>query len=229
MSATNSDGRINYALYRYTPSIPAAVVFAGIFLLLSVLHLIRLIRNRTFFFIPFVVGLLCEHEDSQPIFNISHGLTPRALSVECAGYIARIFSHFDTTALGPYIVQTMLILVAPPLFAASIYMTLGRTITKLDAEDKSIVPVRFLTKIFVVGDVISFVLQCGGLWRSVLFPYLWVLIGNRRWLYGRWNIVCYESWCSYCDWWPGDSARILRILRLRVRFISLANEEMAAV
>ncbi|KAJ9225349.1 hypothetical protein DTO169C6_2379 [Paecilomyces variotii] len=132
--------QIDYALYRYTPSIPAAVVFAGIFLFLSVLHLIRLIRNRTFFFIPFVVGLLFE----------------------CAGYIARIFSHFDTTALGPYIVQTMLILVAPPLFAASIYMTLGRTITKLDAEDKSIVPVRFLTKIFVVGDVISFVLQCGG-------------------------------------------------------------------
>ncbi|KAJ5580195.1 uncharacterized protein N7459_006180 [Penicillium hispanicum] len=56
----------------------------------------------------------------------------------------------------------MLILVAPPLFAASIYMTLGRVVIKLGAERKSIVPVRFLTKIFVVGDVISFLLQCGG-------------------------------------------------------------------
>jgi hypothetical protein len=56
----------------------------------------------------------------------------------------------------------MLILVAPPLFAASIYMTLGRIIVKLDAEKMSLVPVRFLTKIFVVGDVISFLLQCGG-------------------------------------------------------------------
>lgn len=65
-------------------------------------------------------------------------------------------------ALGPYIVQTMLILVAPPLFAASIYMTLGRVVVKLGAEKQSIVPVRFLTKTFVVGDVISFLMQCGG-------------------------------------------------------------------
>ncbi|KAJ5637426.1 Protein RTM1 [Penicillium lividum] len=137
---STSDGGTDFALYRYTPSIPAATVFAVIFLLLSILHLIRLARNRTYFFVPFLVGLLFE----------------------CAGYIARIFSHFDTTALGPYIVQTMLILVAPPLFAASIYMTLGRIMVKLDAERNSIIPVRFLTKIFVIGDVISFLLQCGG-------------------------------------------------------------------
>ncbi|KAJ5096869.1 Protein RTM1 [Penicillium angulare] len=140
MSTTDSSSGVDYALYRYTPSIPAAAIFAGIFLILSILHLIRLAQCRTYFFIPFVVGLLFE----------------------CAGYIARIFSHFNTNALGPYIVQTMLILVAPPLFAASIYMTLGRVVVKLGAEDKSIIPVRFLTKIFVIGDVISFLLQCGG-------------------------------------------------------------------
>ncbi|CAG7978860.1 unnamed protein product [Penicillium salamii] len=137
---SDTDGGIDYALYRYTPSIPAAVIFAVLFILISALHLIRLIKHRSYFFIPFLVGFL----------------------LECAGYIARIFSHFDTEALGPYIVQTMLILVAPPLFAASIYMTLGRIIVKLDAEEMSLVPVRFLTKIFVVGDVISFLLQCGG-------------------------------------------------------------------
>lgn len=86
------------------------------------------------------------------------------IAVEAAGYFARIFSHSDTTALGPYIVQTMLILVAPPLFAASIYMTLGRLIVRLRAEDASLIPVKYLTKIFVAGDVISFVLQCGGKW-----------------------------------------------------------------
>ncbi|KAJ6007518.1 hypothetical protein N7540_011494 [Penicillium herquei] len=137
---TSSNGGIDFALYRYTPSIAAAAVFGGIFLLLSFLHLIRLLRNRHYFFIPFIVGLLFE----------------------CAGYIARIFSHFDKMALGPYIVQTMLILIAPPLFAASIYMILGRIIVRLGAEEKSIIPVRFLTKLFVTGDVISFLLQCGG-------------------------------------------------------------------
>ncbi|CAG7996541.1 unnamed protein product [Penicillium olsonii] len=138
MSDTN--GGVDYALYRYTPSIPAAVIFAVIFGLLAAIHLLQLIKHRSYFFVPFLIGLL----------------------LECAGYIARIFSHFDTKALGPYIVQTMLILVAPPLFAASIYMTLGRIIVKLGTEDMSLVPVRFLTKIFVVGDVISFLLQCGG-------------------------------------------------------------------
>jgi hypothetical protein len=78
-------------------------------------------------------------------------------------------------ALGPYIVQTMLILVAPPLLAASIYMTLGRIVVKIDAENKSIIPVRFLTKIFVIGDVISFLLQCGGTARPlVLFDLIFL-------------------------------------------------------
>ncbi|PYH41652.1 RTA1 domain-containing protein [Aspergillus saccharolyticus JOP 1030-1] len=129
-----------FALYRYTPSIAAAVVFTGVFCVLAILHLYRIIRHRTIFFIPFLIGLIFE----------------------AAGYIARIFSHFDTHALGPYITQTMLILVAPPLFAASIYMTLGRLIVQLDAESASLIRVQWLTKIFVVGDVISFLLQCGG-------------------------------------------------------------------
>ncbi|PYH78085.1 putative RTA1 domain protein [Aspergillus uvarum CBS 121591] len=131
---------VYFALYRYTPSIAAAVVFTVVFCVLAILFIYRIVRHRTFFFIPFLIGLIFE----------------------AAGYIARIFSHFDTQALGPYITQTMLILVAPPLFAASIYMTLGRLITQLNAESASLIRVRWLTKIFVVGDVISFILQCGG-------------------------------------------------------------------
>ncbi|KAF7714832.1 Uncharacterized protein PECH_008002 [Penicillium ucsense] len=140
MSTSSSNGGIDFALYRYTPSIVAAIIFAAMFLAITVVHSFRLWQKRTYFFIPFIIGLLFE----------------------CAGYIARVFSHYDTKALGPYIVQTMLILVAPPLFAASIYMSLGRVIVALHCQEFSLVPVRFLTKIFVTGDVISFLLQCGG-------------------------------------------------------------------
>lgn len=169
MSTNSSDGGIDFALYRYTPSIPAAVVFAAVFLIVTILHCIRLWRYHTYFFVPFIIGLLCEYHPDQWLETAWHW-TWRLMEctcaiVECAGYIARIFSHFDTKALGPYIVQTMLILVAPPLFAASIYMTLGRVIVALNCHKYSIVPVRFLTKIFVVGDVISFLLQCGGMCR----------------------------------------------------------------
>lgn len=167
MSTTSNDGGIDFALYRYTPSIAAAIIFTVVFFIITALHGIRLWRTRAYFFIPFIIGLLCK--DSLPLpFEKAQTWTAKLIvkidvTVECAGYIARIFSHFDTKALGPYIVQTMLILIAPPLFAASIYMTLGRVIVALNCQQLSIVPVRFLTKIFVVGDVISFLLQCGGM------------------------------------------------------------------
>ena len=55
-----------------------------------------------------------------------------------------------------------MILLAPPLYAASIYMTLGRLIVHLDAENLSLVPVKWLTAIFVTGDVIAFAMQAAG-------------------------------------------------------------------
>lgn len=83
--------------------------------------------------------------------------------VETIGYIGRILSHFDQEALGPYIMQTLLLLVAPALFAASIYMILGRLINLLKAEKYSVVRLRWLTKLFVGGDVLSFTLQSAGM------------------------------------------------------------------
>jgi hypothetical protein len=65
MSTSSSDGGIDFALYRYTPSIPAAVVFAAVFLIVTILHGIQLWRYRTFFFIPFIIGLLCEYPQDQ--------------------------------------------------------------------------------------------------------------------------------------------------------------------
>lgn len=58
--------------------------------------------------------------------------------------------------------QAILILVAPALYAASIYMILGRLIKAIHAEKMSVVPVKWMTKVFVIGDVISFMMQAGG-------------------------------------------------------------------
>lgn len=58
-----------------------------------------------------------------------------------------------------YILQALTILLAPALFAASIYMVLGRIIRLLDAAHLSLVRVTWLTKIFVAGDVLSFAAQ----------------------------------------------------------------------
>ena len=58
--------------------------------------------------------------------------------------------------------QTLLLLVAPALLAASMYMILGRIILVTDSERHSLVRKRWLTKIFVTGDIFSFLVQCLG-------------------------------------------------------------------
>jgi RTA1 like protein len=62
----------------------------------------------------------------------------------------------------PYIMQSLLILLAPALFAASIYMVLARIINLVDGEALSIIKVKFVTKVFVLGDVLSFLVQSTG-------------------------------------------------------------------
>lgn len=84
------------------------------------------------------------------------------LPVQVVGYCGRIWSHYDEMSIGGFVIQAMLILVAPALYAASIYMILGRLIRAVHAEHLSIIPVRWMTKIFVAGDVVAFVLQAGG-------------------------------------------------------------------
>ena len=61
-----------------------------------------------------------------------------------------------------YSTHTIFVLVAPSVFAASIYMCLGRIILITDGEQHSIIRGKWLTKIFVVGDVISFLMQGAG-------------------------------------------------------------------
>lgn len=58
--------------------------------------------------------------------------------------------------------QSLLLLVAPALFAASIYIILGRIILLTDGEKHSLIRQKWLTKIFVAGDVLSFLVQSGG-------------------------------------------------------------------
>lgn len=68
--------------------------------------------------------------------------------------------------------QSALILIAPAFFAASIYMELGRLIQMLRAENNSVVPVRWLTRTFVAGDVLSFLMQAAGMLTNFLWAYL---------------------------------------------------------
>jgi hypothetical protein len=52
------------------------------------------------------------------------------------------------------VAQNVLILIAPAFMAASIYMILGRIILLTDGDSHSLIRRRWITKIFVAGDVI---------------------------------------------------------------------------
>jgi hypothetical protein len=67
-----------------------------------------------------------------------------------------------------FIIQTLGILLAPTLFAASVYMVLGRIILLTEGEALSFVRRTWLTKIFVAGDVVSFLVQALGVYKISL-------------------------------------------------------------
>ncbi|PYI08399.1 putative RTA1 domain protein [Aspergillus sclerotiicarbonarius CBS 121057] len=150
----------SYKLYDYDPSLGAAIVFAGLFAATSVLHLFQMISKRTWYFIPFIIGGLFE----------------------TFGYIMRYFSAKQTPnwTVMPYVGQQLLLLLAPSLFSASIYMILGRIIRLVHGDSRSLIRPSWLTVIFVTGDVLSFFIQSGGggMMASAKSPSS-VSLGNR--------------------------------------------------
>ena len=82
--------------------------------------------------------------------------------MEAGGYYFRAYSHDDPCRILPFVIQGLLILAAPPFLAATIYMTLGRIIRNLKAEACSLIAPRWLTKMFVLGDLVCFVSQIAG-------------------------------------------------------------------
>ncbi|KAL4959822.1 RTA1 domain-containing protein [Aspergillus stella-maris] len=157
MSNTES----TWHLYESRPSLIAAAIFAALFLLTSTVHLYQRAKSHSRFMNPFIVG---------GVFQI-------------IGYCARGAAHYKQTSTTIYAIQTLLLLLSPILYAASIYMILGRLIISLKAQLLSLIPVKWLTKIFVCGDILPFVLQGagGGIMSSGSASNLktgqWVIVG----------------------------------------------------
>ncbi len=142
-----ADSNENWA-YHYEPSTVAASIVCAIFAISTILHLYQMIRTRAFYMIPLLIGCL----------------------IESVGFGARVASSIEAPnfTLGPYIVQALLILIAPALLAATVYMILGYIILTVNGEKHSMIRKRFLTKIFVLGDFFSFIVQSSGKCTKVM-------------------------------------------------------------
>ncbi|KAI9671855.1 MAG: hypothetical protein M1831_003383 [Alyxoria varia] len=127
--------------YGYEPSLPAAIIFFVLFLIAACMHVVEMVKHRSWYFIPLIIGIFFEF----------------------VGYGFRLQSHFERMSLQPYIGQTTTLLVAPVLFAATIYMLLGRIARQVEGgADCLIIRPSWLTKLFVGGDILAFLAQGGG-------------------------------------------------------------------
>lgn len=59
-SAEAPGAAFDFKLYRYTPSLPAAIVSVAVFAILTVLHTGRLVKARAYYFTAFTIGGICK-------------------------------------------------------------------------------------------------------------------------------------------------------------------------
>ncbi|KAJ5499098.1 RTA-like protein [Penicillium expansum] len=126
--------------YPYTPSDTAGYAFMAMFGVATIFHFVLMFPFRAAYFTPLVLGGVCE----------------------AFGYYGRAWSHKSRTEISSWALQEMLILCAPPLIAATIYMVLGRVIRSLGAEHLVSLSPKKITVIFVLNDVLTFCTQLGG-------------------------------------------------------------------
>ena len=79
-----------------------------------------------------------------------------------AGYISRIVCQYNLENLNAYIAMTLFLLLAPIFYAISMYSLLGKIIQYIEANQ--LIPIRptRITCIFVIGDIISLIMQSTG-------------------------------------------------------------------
>ncbi|KAJ5475367.1 hypothetical protein N7539_008433 [Penicillium diatomitis] len=138
MGDANSSTRSG--IFPYKPSESATLIMAVLFGISAIWHLIVMIRKKTWFYSCLTVGAI----------------------MMTSGYIARYFSARSPLDLGPYIMQSLFIILPPSLYAATLYMIYGRIVLFVNAPEASMIPPARVTKVFVCGDVIAFFLQAGG-------------------------------------------------------------------
>ncbi|KAJ5943444.1 RTA-like protein [Penicillium verrucosum] len=146
--------------YPYTPSATAGYAFMAMFGIATISHFVLMIPYRAAYFTPLFLGGVCTFPRCLKCW-IGIRLTQFELG-ETFGYYGRAWSHKDRREISSWALQEMLILSAPALIAATVYMVLGRIIRCFGAEHLVSMTPKKITVIFVLNDVLTFCTQLGG-------------------------------------------------------------------
>lgn len=164
MSSTDTTSNDDFEFYRYSPTMGASVLFTVLFAISSVaiIYVVFSAARKTKVKAQSWQQLTGVRKYDIGKLTGAHIPLIVGCVVELAGYIGRCVSAHDQEAMGPYIEQSILLLIAPTLYAGSIYMIFGRMAHLLFAEKIMIMPARFNTAVFVCGDIASLFLQAAG-------------------------------------------------------------------
>ncbi|KAH8169363.1 RTA1 like protein [Sarocladium implicatum] len=130
----------DYYLWDYLPSLPAAIAFAVIFLILTGAQLWRMVRSRLWFCIPLVTGGV----------------------LMVIGFAVRAICYNNTDNLGLFIMQGTLLVLPPAFFAATLYMSYTRVVRAVDGEACSLISSHWSTRVFLIADITCINVQGSG-------------------------------------------------------------------
>ena len=124
----------------YTPSLAVGVLGVVLFLIALVAHFYLLLRHRTWYFSPVLVGTI----------------------MEIIGYVFRILSsQQDPYSVPWFVVQYFFIVIAPVFFSAAIYAIVSVLINTYGREYSPIPPIVVLA-VFITSDVVATIVQIAG-------------------------------------------------------------------
>ncbi|KAF4556164.1 RTA1-like protein 10 [Elsinoe fawcettii] len=127
-------------IYGYVPSLAVGVLGVVLFALLFVLHLLLLLRHRTWYFTPVLVGTF----------------------MEIVGYVFRLLSgQKDPYNIIYFVIQYFFIVVAPVFFSAAIYTIVSGLINKYGRKYSPLSP-KVILWVFIVCDVVTTIVQVAG-------------------------------------------------------------------
>lgn len=147
------DGESRIVIYNYVPSLPLGLIGAILFGIVTLGHAWLWWRGG---------AKRAQRIGRGRGVRWFEGLWVVGCAMEVVGYVFRIRSHYNPYVVNSFIIQYFLIVVAPVLFSAALYLSLQYAIN-LNPANLQLSPVkRFFVKIFIAFDVVSTGIQVAG-------------------------------------------------------------------
>ncbi|KAF4418441.1 phospholipid-translocating ATPase [Fusarium acutatum] len=128
------------SILRYQPNVPANAIFIGVFGLSMALHIFQGIKMKTWGFMTSMMA---------------------GCILEIIGYIGRLIIHDNPFDFIGFLLQIIMITIAPVFFSAAIYVLLSQVINFVDPNVSRFSP-KYFYWIFIPSDIISLILQAVG-------------------------------------------------------------------